>query len=182
MSPSPPPPTGGTALLALGSNLGNRRANLASALRDLGRDPGTRVIAVSSLYATEPIGLPGAPEFLNAAAKIETRRDPESLLELCLAIETQLGRVRSGRTESRPIDLDLLVYGSERRAGSRLTLPHPRMRERAFVLFPLAEIAPEYRLDGVPLAHWADRAGAVGIRKLDEPDWPPCLAPAADRT
>jgi 2-amino-4-hydroxy-6-hydroxymethyldihydropteridine diphosphokinase len=92
-----------------------------------------------------------------------------------------LGRVRTGRTESRPIDLDLLVYGSERRASSRLTLPHPRMRERAFVLFPLAEIAPEYRLDGLPLTHWADQAGAAGIRKLDEPDWPPRLALADER-
>ena len=114
-------------------------------------------------------------------ARIETRRDPEDLLELCLKIEAELGRVRSGRTESRPIDLDLLIYGSQRRAGPRLTLPHPRMRERGFVLIPLAEIAPGYALDGLPLAQWAARVGSAGIRKLDEPGWPPRPTPPGGR-
>jgi len=128
--------------------------------------PGHRVTAVSSFYATPAVGLPGAPEFLNAAARIETALEPEALLELCLRIETELGRVRSGRMESRPIDLDILLYAGFERAGPALILPHPRMLERAFVLLPLAEIAPNEIVRGRTVAEWAARVPAEGIRRL----------------
>jgi len=166
MSPSPPLATEQTAYLALGSNLGDRRGQLQEALARLAAAPGNRVSAVSSFYETPAVGLPGAPAFLNAAARIETRLAPEALLALCLRIEAALGRVRSGRRESRPIDLDLLLYSGQVRAGPALTLPHPRLLERAFVLLPLAEIAPEEEVAGHPVAYWAARVSAAGIRKV----------------
>jgi 2-amino-4-hydroxy-6-hydroxymethyldihydropteridine diphosphokinase len=175
MPPSPPPATGKTAFLGLGSNLGDRRENLAAALGGLSRDPETRVVAVSSLYATAPVGLPGAPEFINAVAGVETRRAPEDLLELCLAIEAGLGRVRTGRAESRPIDIDLLTFGDLVRMTARLSLPHPRMRDRAFVMIPLAEIAPEASIEGRPASYWAEKTSAAGVRKLRIPGWPPAF-------
>ncbi len=166
MSPSPPPATDRTAFVALGSNLGDRRQHLADALVRLERDPATRLVAVSSFYATDPVGLPGEPEFLNAVAQVATQLDPEALLDLCLRIESEMGRVRTGRTESRPIDLDVLIYENERLTGGRLTLPHPRLKDRAFVLVPLAEIAPDWPIEGRSAAEWAAQLDQTGIRKI----------------
>ena len=166
MSPSPPPAIARTAYLGLGSNLGDRRAAIGAALDRLAlgsRQPGERRLF---LYATPAVGLPGAPEFLNAAARIETRLEPEALLDLCLCIEEELGRVRSGRMESRPIDLDVLLYPGVRRNGPGLIRPHPRLLERAFVLLPLSEIAPNEMIEGRTVADWAARLPASGIRKL----------------
>ena len=174
MSPSKPAANAPSAWIALGSNLGDRAAQLSSALRMLRRDAGAQLLAISSLYETEPIGLPGAPEFLNAVAEIRTSLSPEELLEVCLRIEKRLGRVRTGQLDSRTLDLDLLLYGDERRSTGRLILPHPRMAERGFVLQPLAEIAPDVLVDGETAAVRAQRAGAAGVRKLaDFPGWPP---------
>ena len=132
------------AYVALGANLGDREANIGDALRRLEQDGRVRVRRVSSLLENPAIGgPPGSPPFLNAVAEIETELDPEELLDRLLDVEKQLGRVRRLRWEPRIIDLDLLLYGNEVLETPRLSVPHPLMQERLFVLRPLAEIAPE---------------------------------------
>lgn len=136
----------GTAYIGLGSNLGDRSATLLSALRRLEGEAGIRVLAVSSFHETEPVdGPPGQPQFLNAAARLETDLAAEALLERLLAVEAELGRVRGERWGPRTIDLDLLLYDQRVIESQDLTVPHPRMHERRFVLAPLAEIAPHAR-------------------------------------
>jgi 2-amino-4-hydroxy-6-hydroxymethyldihydropteridine diphosphokinase len=137
----------GIAYLGLGSNLGDRAASLCAALARLNHVPGVRVTAVSTFHETEPVGgPPGQPRFLNAAARVETALSPQDLLDRLLEVESALGRVRTGeRWGPREIDLDLLLYDEQVVEGERLTLPHPRLHERRFVLEPLAEIAPQAR-------------------------------------
>jgi len=130
--------------LGLGSNVGDREANLRAALRGL-EARGFRVTALSSLYLTEPVDAPPQEWFLNAVAGGETALSPEALLRACLDTERALGRVRDVPRGPRTIDLDLLLYGDEVRDTPGLTLPHPRMHERRFVLVPLVEIAPGAR-------------------------------------
>lgn len=166
MSPSNPHGTAETAFLALGGNLGDRAGALARALAALGRLPGTEVAAVSSLYATAPVGPVPQPEFLNAAAELRTRLGPRELLAACLGIEADLGRVRTVRWGPRTIDLDLLLYGDLRLDEPGLVLPHPRLISRAFVLVPLAEIAPGLLLEGRTAAAWAAAADRRGVRRL----------------
>jgi 2-amino-4-hydroxy-6-hydroxymethyldihydropteridine diphosphokinase len=135
------------AAIALGSNLsstfGDRDANLREALRRL--ETLGRVTAVSSFHDTEPVGYTDQPRFLNAAALLETNRPPLALMRALLEIERQMGRDRSTAPAKGPrvVDLDLLLYGGEILNTPELVLPHPAMHERAFVLAPLAEIAPE---------------------------------------
>ena len=132
------------ACLSLGSNLGERWAYLNAAVKRLRAEPGLRVVHVSSFYETAPVNCPpGAGTFLNAAMVVETERPPNELLTLLLQIEHQLGRTRTGFNSARTIDLDLLLYDQQILATPRLTVPHPRLHERAFVLVPLAEIAPD---------------------------------------
>jgi 2-amino-4-hydroxy-6-hydroxymethyldihydropteridine diphosphokinase len=134
------------AYVALGSNLGDRFVHLSAAIRRLRAEPGIRVHAVSSFYATAPVNCPpGSGEFLNAVAAIETHRSPPDLLRLLLGIERQFGRMRSQPNAPRTLDLDLILYDDCVLASEELTLPHPRMHERAFVMVPLAEIAPDTR-------------------------------------
>jgi 2-amino-4-hydroxy-6-hydroxymethyldihydropteridine diphosphokinase len=166
MSPSNPAGTAETAYLGLGSNLGDRAAALAGALAALRARPGIEVTRVSSLYATDPVGPVPQGEFLNAAAEVRTRLGPRELLAACLEIEAGLGRLRTERWGPRAIDLDLLLFGELRMEEPDLVLPHPRMRERAFVLAPLAEIAPARLLEGRTLAAWAAAAGGAGVRRL----------------
>lgn len=131
-----------TAYIALGSNLGPRRLSVNRAVAALRADPGVGEVLVSSFHTTEPVGGPaGQGPYLNAAAKIETSHGPETLLALLLAIEQSLGRVRRERWGPRTIDLDLLLYDDRVIDLPGLTVPHPRMHERRFVLEPLAEIA-----------------------------------------
>lgn len=131
------------AYIALGSNLGDRQGHLSAALSALRQHPGVTVTQVSSFLETEPVGgPPGQGDYLNGAAELETSLEPDRLLEALFQIEEQLGRVRAERFGPRTIDLDLLLYGSQTRETKTLTLPHPRMHERYFVLKPLAEIAP----------------------------------------
>lgn len=137
-----------TAYIGLGSNLGNRQENLRTALTELGRMPTITVTQVSSLYETAPVGVTEQPEFLNAVAALETALPATDLLDVLLNLENKMGRVRTVRWGPRVIDLDLLLYGDAQIALPFLTVPHPRLRERAFVLVPLAEIAPQRTLPG----------------------------------
>ncbi|MHC4136756.1 MAG: 2-amino-4-hydroxy-6-hydroxymethyldihydropteridine diphosphokinase [Planctomycetota bacterium] len=134
--------------LGLGSNVGDRRAHLETALSDLRAR--LEVLAVSRFVATEPVGGPPQGEFLNAAALVETELSPRALLELAHALEDAAGRQREVRWGPRPLDIDLLLYGDEVVRDADLVIPHPRLHERRFVLEPLAEIAPDWivpRLD-----------------------------------
>lgn len=136
------------AYIGLGSNLGDRAGNLQTALSELAQMPTINITQVSSLYETAPVGVTEQPEFVNAVAALETTLTPLELLGVFLHLENKIGRVRTVRWGPRVIDLDLLLYGSERIALPELTVPHPRLHERAFVLVPLAEIAPNLALPG----------------------------------
>ncbi|MHB0912563.1 MAG: 2-amino-4-hydroxy-6-hydroxymethyldihydropteridine diphosphokinase [Armatimonadota bacterium] len=129
--------------LGLGSNLGDRAENIREAVDRLGALPGVRVVRVSSLYETAPVGLTDQPDFINAAVEVETDLPPCRLLDAILEIERSMGRVRDVRWGPRVVDIDILIYDEVECATPELTLPHPRMMERAFVMAPLAEIAPE---------------------------------------
>ena len=132
-----------TAYIGLGGNLGDRRAYLDRALAALRGRPGVAVTRVSSLYETAPVGGPaGQGPYLNAVAELRTDLDADALLAVLMEVESGLGRVRAERDGPRTIDLDLLLYGDAVSADARLTLPHPRLHQRLFVLQPLAEIAP----------------------------------------
>jgi 2-amino-4-hydroxy-6-hydroxymethyldihydropteridine diphosphokinase len=130
------------AYIGLGSNLDDPRSQIRQALVQLDSIPGTRVTARSSLYRTTPVGLLEQPDFINAAASVQTTLKPQALLSALLAIENRQGRRRTIRNAPRTLDLDLLLYGEQVFDQEGLTLPHPRLHERAFVLAPLAEIAP----------------------------------------
>jgi 2-amino-4-hydroxy-6-hydroxymethyldihydropteridine diphosphokinase len=135
---------GGDAYVALGSNLGDRRAFLEGALAALDESDDVRVVACSHFYETEPVGPPPQGLYLNAVAKLDTELDPRALLALLLAVEARAGRERGAiRNAPRILDLDLLLHGSTCLEEDGLELPHPRMHERAFVLEPLCEIAPD---------------------------------------
>ena len=132
-----------SCLVGLGSNLGDRSAQLNRAVQQLGRVPGIEVRSVSSWHETEPVGgPPGQGEFLNGALLAESSRSPSDLLQTMLAIERQLGRAPHARWNARLIDLDLLLYGDEVLSTDSLTVPHPWMAIRRFVLEPCCEIAP----------------------------------------
>ncbi|MAF67016.1 MAG: 2-amino-4-hydroxy-6-hydroxymethyldihydropteridine diphosphokinase [Planctomycetes bacterium] len=140
------PRAGETAFVALGSNLGDRRAHLERAVVALGDVTGTRVVRVSRWIETAPVGgPPGQPAFLNGVLELSSRLEPSTLLERLQEIEAHhgRGRDREPRHGPRTLDLDLLLFGERRLESARLTLPHPRLEERLFVLGPLAELAPE---------------------------------------
>jgi len=131
------------AYVALGANLGDRAASLAGAVRALGATPGVRVLAQSTLWETAPLG-PPQPDYLNAAVALDTELDALALLRRLHEIEAAAGRTRSAeRNEPRTLDLDLLLFGGLVIDAPEITLPHPRMHEREFVLGPLAEIASD---------------------------------------
>ncbi len=136
------------AYIGLGSNLGDRAAALDAAIEAIAATPGITVTATSRVRDTEPVGVADQPRFLNAALEVETRLAPEKLLDRLLEIEAQLGRVRAERWGPRVIDLDLLLYGTRAFESERLTVPHPRLTDRRFVLEPLAELCPNLRVPG----------------------------------
>jgi 2-amino-4-hydroxy-6-hydroxymethyldihydropteridine diphosphokinase len=139
-----------TAYIGIGSNLGERESTIRDALELLGADPELEVEAVSSIRETDPVGVVDQPRFLNAAIRLATDLAPRPLLERLLAVETQLGRVRTGeRYGPRTIDLDLLLYGDEIVDEPGLRVPHPRLAERRFVLEPLAELDPGLLVPGL---------------------------------
>jgi 2-amino-4-hydroxy-6-hydroxymethyldihydropteridine diphosphokinase len=137
------------AYVGLGANLGDREAAIRRALVLLGERPGVKIVLVSTLRETEPVGLLDQPRFLNGVAMIETTLDPQDLLAALLDVELGLGRNRNGvRFGPRTIDLDVLLYGDRVVDEPGLTVPHPRLHERAFALEPLAELDPALHIPG----------------------------------
>jgi 2-amino-4-hydroxy-6-hydroxymethyldihydropteridine diphosphokinase len=137
------------AYVGLGSNLGDRERLLWSAVHMLAFNPEVEVVAVSTFRETEPVGVVDQPRFLNGAVAVETELGPRALLDLLLAVERELGRTRSGaRFGPRTVDLDLLLYGDEALDEPGLTVPHPRLHERAFALEPLVELDSDLVVPG----------------------------------
>jgi 2-amino-4-hydroxy-6-hydroxymethyldihydropteridine diphosphokinase len=152
------------AFVALGSNLAAPERQLQRAVAALASVPATRLVAVSRNYRTAPVGPPGQPDYLNAVAHLRTRLAPHALLGALLQIETLQGRTRGPqRWGPRTLDLDLLLYGSVVLDDPRLTLPHPRLHRRRFVLEPLAELAPGRVVPGLgPVRELLERLGQRG--------------------
>lgn len=141
-----------TAYIGIGANLGDAAATVAKAVAALAALPGCRLRQVSSLYRSAPV-LAQGPDFYNAVVEVETTSDPDQLLHALQAIELDFGRQRPYVNAPRTLDLDLLLHGDSARQQARLTLPHPRLHQRAFVLLPLLELAPGLVLPGIgPLA------------------------------
>ena len=156
-----------TAFIALGSNLRDPVAQIRSALSTLASMLETRLVRHSSLYRNPPVGYLDQPEFVNAVAEIRTRLAPRDLLDQVLALERNQGRTRDFANAPRTIDLDILLYGGHVVNEPGLTIPHPRMLERAFVLVPLAEIAPHAVVPGVGrVSGLVKRVDASGLVKL----------------
>lgn len=144
------------AFVALGANLGDAQATVRQAMADLAGLTQTRVTACSSLYRSAPVDAAG-PDFINAVVALDTALAPEALLAELQQLELRAGRERAYRNAPRTLDLDLLCHGDTTLESTSLTLPHPRLQERAFVLLPLAEVAPE-RVSAAALARVADQA------------------------
>ncbi|MCC6611288.1 MAG: 2-amino-4-hydroxy-6-hydroxymethyldihydropteridine diphosphokinase [Burkholderiales bacterium] len=156
------------AFIGLGANLGEPLAQIDAALAELGRLPRTRLLRASSFYRSAPIGNEAQPDFVNAVAALETELTPRELLEALLRIEHASGRVRTFPNAPRMLDLDLLLYDACAVDESGLAIPHPRMHERAFVLAPLAEIAPEAVIPGHGCA--ADLLRRVAGQRIERLD------------
>lgn len=155
------------AYIALGANLDDPLGQLRAALDALAALPGSRLLRASSFYRTAPVGAPGQPDYLNAVAALETTLPPEALLTALLAIEHDFGRQRAYRNAPRTLDLDLLLYDDLVIDRPQLQIPHPRLHLRAFVVVPLAEIAPDLRLPGRgSLAAWLPATAMQRIVKL----------------
>ncbi len=151
--------------IALGSNLGNSIEIIENSLKVLNQTPGIAIQAVSSWYKTKPIG-PPQPDYINGCALLEVKQTPEELLVLLLATELQFGRVRQEHWGARTLDLDLLLYDDLILDTPNLQLPHPRMKERAFVLVPLAEIAGD-RIEPVSKKAIAQFANEVDCSSVE---------------
>ena len=153
------------AALSLGGNLGDVRAAFRYALERLAMAEGVAVVATSSIYRTAPWGKLDQPDFLNMAALLRVTMSPRALLDLCLAIEREQGRARLEHWGPRTLDIDVLTYGDEVVDEPGLAIPHPRLAERAFVLTPLAEIAPDTLVRGVRVEELCGRLDAGGVEK-----------------
>jgi len=136
------PHAGTRAYLALGSNLGDRRAHLQLAVDAFAAEPDVRVVAASRVYETAPVGGPPQDAYLNAVIAVDTTLEPHALLHRCRAVEERAARVRAERWGPRTLDVDVLLYDDVRLDDAELTVPHPRMWERGFVLAPLRDVAP----------------------------------------
>ncbi|MGA7800730.1 MAG: 2-amino-4-hydroxy-6-hydroxymethyldihydropteridine diphosphokinase [Gammaproteobacteria bacterium] len=156
------------AYIGLGSNLEDPVAQVRRALRELDELPDTDLTSTSVLYSSAPMGPPDQPDYVNAVAALDTGLAPRDLLAHLQAIESAHGRVRTRHWGARTLDLDLLLYGQLRLREDRLVVPHPGMHERAFVLYPLAEIAPGLRIPGGGLVDDLLRAcPRAGLEKLE---------------
>ncbi len=153
--------------IALGSNLGDSRAIMQRALRELEQTPGLALRACSPWYRTAAVG-PPQPDYLNGCALLYSQLSPLALLDTLLAVEQRFGRVRRERWGPRTLDLDLLLFGDRAINLPRLQVPHPRMRDRAFVLVPLADIAPDWHdpQTGQPIGHLLHGLDCSEVRPL----------------
>ncbi len=164
MNPPPAPPA--DVYIGLGANLGDAAATIRAAVKSLTGLPGTTVVASSSLYASAPVDAQG-PEFINAVALLHTELPPLELLAALQRLEAVAGRQRPYRNAPRTLDLDILLYGDEVRHTQRLTLPHPRLHQRRFVLWPLSELTPQLVLPGLgPLQDWLPGVADQPVRRL----------------
>ncbi|MEC5397263.1 2-amino-4-hydroxy-6-hydroxymethyldihydropteridine diphosphokinase [Uliginosibacterium sp. H1] len=157
------------AYIGLGANLGDARRALLDAAAELNHLPETEVVAVSSLYRTAPVGYAHQPDFINGVAAVDTQLGPRALLDALLQLEQDWGRERSFRNAPRTLDLDVLLYGDQTVDEAGLHVPHPRLHERAFVLVPLAEIAPHLVLpDGRAIAALLHGVADQDITRIEE--------------
>jgi 2-amino-4-hydroxy-6-hydroxymethyldihydropteridine diphosphokinase len=155
------------AFVGLGANLENPLQQVSQAILELGAIERTRLLAVSSLYRSAPVGYADQPDFINAVAKVHSQLSPHQLLDALHAIENRHGRRRSKRNAPRTLDLDLLLYDTLVLHEEGLILPHPRMHERAFVLKPLLEIAPRADIPGIGAASEAlDKLAGQAVEKI----------------
>jgi 2-amino-4-hydroxy-6-hydroxymethyldihydropteridine diphosphokinase len=158
-----------TAFVGLGSNLDQPVSQVQDAFSELDALPDTRLLGRSPLYRSAPLGPPGQPDYVNAAAMLETRLTPHALLDLLQGIERRHGRLRGERWGPRSLDLDLLLFADRRIDSRRLQVPHPEISRRPFVLIPLYDIAPDLSLPGVgPLSTLAQDASRAGLWRLSE--------------
>lgn len=156
------------AVIALGTNLGNRIENINAAVRAIAKLGGVKIIKASGVYETDPVGCDEDMKFYNAALLIETTVSPAVLLGECLGIEAAMGRVREKKNGPRIIDLDLILYDGFKAESYELTLPHPRALERAFVLAPLLELYPEGRAPGMFFGPKLRDLGMDGVTKTEK--------------
>lgn len=157
------------AFIGLGSNLSTPVQQLLTAFDEIARIPETELIGRSSLYRTAPIGYADQPDFVNAVARVQTRLSPHALLDALLDIERRHGRIREIPNGPRTLDLDVLLYDEQEITGDKLIVPHPRAHERAFVLRPLLELAPDVVIPGKGLAReWLARAMDQPISRIAE--------------
>lgn len=153
-----------SAYIALGANLGDVKRNLRRAIETLDATPGCRVTGVSPWYRSRAIGPGNQPDYLNGVMALATTLDPHALLDLLQALEAAAGRERMVRWGARTLDLDLLLFDELSLADERLTLPHPRLAERNFVVYPLSDLAPALHLpDGTPVSDLRIALGARGL-------------------
>lgn len=155
------------AYLGLGGNVGDVAASMRAALERLEAHPGCRIVAISGVYRTPPWGPVEQDWYLNACVAIETSLSAPDLLAFALEIEQALGRVRATRWGPRTLDIDILLYGKETVRLDNLTIPHPRMTERAFVMVPLADIAGDFSLDGRTIRDYAGSFRDEGLEATE---------------
>lgn len=156
------------AVLSLGSNMGDREFYLRSAVEALKNVPGIKLVSVSSVYETEPFGVSDSQgKYLNCCVLIKTNLPPFALLGVCLGIETKLGRQRPYRFAPRTIDIDIIFYENEIINDENLTLPHPRMEERAFVLVPMMDILPEGKFKSFDFGKKISKYDNLSIKRVD---------------
>lgn len=160
------------AALGIGGNLGNTKQNLINVISNLAHQLDVEVLSVSKLYKTPPWGKTDQPAFLNACLLVETSLSARQLLDKCLDIEQKLGRVRAERWGPRQVDIDILFFGDEVIAEEGLEVPHPRMTDRAFVMQPLSDIAPNKIISGKSVSKWAKDLHDDAIEIVcEEEDW-----------
>jgi 2-amino-4-hydroxy-6-hydroxymethyldihydropteridine diphosphokinase len=156
-----------TAYLALGSNVGERLGQMRAALRLLDAASDVSVVRASSVYENRAIGMGAADPFLNAVVQVSTTRSADALLNLCLLVENQLGRVRSDSWAPRTIDVDVLLFGEARVKTEHLRLPHPRIAERDFVLQPLFDLNPDLAVGGQTVRELLSALPVVELERYD---------------
>lgn len=155
------------AVLSLGTNLGDREGFLRNAVKSINEREDTRVTALSKVYETDPWGGVEQPDYLNICVEIETSLTPEELLSAMQKIETEAHRTREIRWGARTLDIDIIIYEGETRETEVLLLPHPRFKERAFVLRPLADIYPDLNALGEDFPHYSHCGDPLEVRETD---------------